>query len=341
MSPRYIPAHSQSRLHHKVGRLARKHSRLSAVVATAVAAAGVGAIGASAGPTPWAGGIANLALDAHAQAASSADHATASGFNAVLGLKHTQDGPAAQPRHGRVQLDSNDALAPGFAGTLADDAMSVLSGASIASHGFGTVGTSTGPHQATTPAAAAPSPRQARPPAAKPAPAHAAPAHAAPAHHVQAPAPVTKPYLIYDSVMPGAIPPHQDVATYATGGYAVSPASVAGRGHVLWIDTIGSDPNANALDVEPGDATPYGAAAWVRARLSAHPNGVAIVYTMVSEWQAVKDNVASLPQWMQSKVRYWIADPTGVPHVLPGSNATQWYWGSSYDISTANPGFQS
>ena len=42
----------------------------------------------------------------------------------------------------------------------------------------------------------------------------------------------------------------------------------------------------------------------------------------------------------QSHVRYWIADPTGVPHVVPGSSATQWYWGSSYDITTANPNFQ-
>jgi hypothetical protein len=44
---------------------------------------------------------------------------------------------------------------------------------------------------------------------------------------------------------------------------------------------------------------------------------------------------------MQSKVRYWIADPTGVAHVVHGSNATQWYWGQNYDITTANPGFES
>jgi hypothetical protein len=24
---------------------------------------------------------------------------------------------------------------------------------------------------------------------------------------------------------------------------------------------------------------------------------------------------------------------------VPGASATQWYWGSSYDISTAQPGF--
>ena len=41
---------------------------------------------------------------------------------------------------------------------------------------------------------------------------------------------------------------------------------------------------------------------------------------------------------MQHQVRWWIADPTGVPHVVPGAQATQWYWGHNYDISTALPG---
>jgi hypothetical protein len=50
--------------------------------------------------------------------------------------------------------------------------------------------------------------------------------------------------------------------------------------------------------------------------------------------------VGGLPSWMQPHVKYWIADPTGVPHVVPGSSATQWYWGKSYDISTANPNFE-
>jgi hypothetical protein len=42
---------------------------------------------------------------------------------------------------------------------------------------------------------------------------------------------------------------------------------------------------------------------------------------------------------MRSHVRYWIADPTGQPHIVPGSDATQWYWGSNVDISTATPRF--
>lgn len=152
------------------------------------------------------------------------------------------------------------------------------------------------------------------------------------------PVPV-RPYLIYDSVIPSAIPRGQVAAVYANGAYAASSAQLAGHRSVLWIDTNGSDPAANVLDVEPGDATPYGAAQWARHRLTAHPGAVAIVYTMKSEWQQVKDNVATLPRWMQAKVRYWIADPTGTPHNLPGANATQWYWGHGYDITTATPSF--
>ena len=108
---------------------------------------------------------------------------------------------------------------------------------------------------------------------------------------------------------------------------------------MVWIDVTGSDYSASALDVEPGDATPATAASWAWHRLSADPGAVARIYTMRSEWPAVKDAVAQLPAWMQSRVHWWIADPTGYPHIVPGADATQWYWGPSYDITTANPHF--
>jgi hypothetical protein len=155
-----------------------------------------------------------------------------------------------------------------------------------------------------------------------------------------APQPAPQPYQIYDSVTPSAIPSSsQAVAVYANGNFAASPSQVGHRGLVLWIDTNGSDPNADVLDVEPGDATPAQAAAWVAQKLDASPNSVAIVYTMESEWPAVQTAINALPWWMPSHTRYWIADPTGVPHVVPGSQATQWYWGQNYDISTALPNF--
>jgi hypothetical protein len=60
---------------------------------------------------------------------------------------------------------------------------------------------------------------------------------------------------------------------------------------------------------------------------------------MLSEWPSVQAACATLPASMRSRIRWWIADPTGVPHIVPGSDATQWFWGANYDISTATPRF--
>jgi hypothetical protein len=171
--------------------------------------------------------------------------------------------------------------------------------------------------------ASSPSSRPAASPSARPRPAAAA----------------ARPYLIYDSVTPSVIPAGQVVATYADGPHPVSPSQVEGRGNVLWIDINGSDPAASVIDVEPGNATPAQAAGWAYQRLTDHPDGLARIYTMLSEWPAVQDAVASLPSPMRARIRWWIANPTGQPHIVPGSDATQWFWGPSYDISTATPRF--
>ncbi|MGN6795516.1 MAG: hypothetical protein ACTHJW_24250 [Streptosporangiaceae bacterium] len=162
--------------------------------------------------------------------------------------------------------------------------------------------------------------------------------HQAARQHHSAPA-KRRPYLIYDSVTPSALPAGNAAATYATGNYAASPSQVAGHKTVIWIDVTGYDHAASVLDVEPGDATPSMAASWASHRLKDNPRALARIYTMQSEWPAVKAAIAHLPAKMRSHVRYWIADPTGSPHIVPGSDATQWYWGKSYDISTATPRF--
>jgi hypothetical protein len=190
--------------------------------------------------------------------------------------------------------------------------------------------------RATTAAAArtTPAPAPAVTRAAAPAPA-AAPA-AAPA---PAPAPPAQPTTIYDSTTPSAIPAGAPAAVYSNGAYAASPAQVAGHPGTLWIDTNGSNPKANALDVEPGDATPAQAGQWVAQKLTATPGQTAIVYTMRSDWGAVQAAVGQDPAWMQTHVKWWIADPTGTPHMVPGADATQWYWGQTYDQTLASPGF--
>jgi hypothetical protein len=161
------------------------------------------------------------------------------------------------------------------------------------------------------------------------------PAQQAPAK----PSAASQPYLIYDSTEPFAVPAGQPVATYVDGPFAAPAAEVAGHSQVLWIDTNGSDPQAGALDVEPGDATPGIAAQWVQQKLTEQPKATAIVYTSLGEWPEVQAAIGTLPSSMQSHVKYWVANPIGVPNMVPGAAATQWYWGGSYDISTAEPGF--
>jgi hypothetical protein len=178
---------------------------------------------------------------------------------------------------------------------------------------------------------AAPAPAQQSAPAPQAAPA---------AQPAPAPAPQpAQPTTIYDSVTPSSIPAGAQAAVYSDGTYAASPAQMAGHPNTLWIDTNGSNIKANVLDVEPGDATPQQAATWVQQKLTANPNDTAIVYTFRAEWGPTQQAISALPQQMQSHVKWWIADPTGVPHIVPGSDATQWYWGQSYDQSLANPGF--
>jgi hypothetical protein len=316
--PRINSRMSTSSLYNSTASLARKHSRVSLLAAGAAAAGMLGVAGASIGSAPLANAMGNVATTADTMSHASATQSNTSALDEVLGVQTHATLPAKQqpaashasPRLSAVPTPAKAAPAKAAAAKAA-------------------------------PAKAAPAKAAV---AAKPAaPAHAKLAAAAPrpAAKPKAAQPTgpTKPYTMYDSVTPGAIPASQPAAVYADGAYAASSSEMSGHHSVLWIDTNGSDPNANVLDVEAGDAAPAGAAQWVQSHLSAQPHSTAIIYTMRSDWSAVQAAVGGLPSWEQSHVRYWIADPTGVPHVVPGSSATQWYWGSSYDISTANPNF--
>lgn len=285
-------------------RFVRNHSRMSVLAAATLTAGGISVAGAAAGTTPWD-------ESTHIASGLVSGQAGTSISDSIAGLKS----PAAH-QQSPTQVARLDSRPVG--GTHA---------AAKASH------------------PAAPSTRAAAPPAPA-AKAAAHPAKKAPAPHVAArprtpaPPPAALPYLIYDSVTPTSVPWGKSVAAYANGHYRASVSDVAHHGNVLWIDINGSNPDAMVLDVEPGDATPAGAAHWVQARLNRHRNSIAIVYTFRVAWPSVKHHVRGLPSWMRSRVHYWIADPTGVPHVIPGSSATQWYWGKHYDISTAKHNFQ-
>jgi hypothetical protein len=314
---------STSSLYNSTASLARKHSRVSLLAAGAAAAGMLGVAGVSIGSAPMAHAMGNVVTTANTSSQGSSSHPDTSALDEVLGVQaHTTQPAKQQPAASHTSPRLTAVPTPPKA---------VPAKAAPAK---------AAPAKA---AAAKAAPAKAAVTAKPAAPAHARLAAAAPrpaAQHKPAqPTGPTRPYTMYDSVTPGTLPANQPAAVYADGAYAASSSQVAGHHSVLWIDANGSDPHANVLDVEPGDATPAGAAQWVQSHLSAQPHSVAIIYTMRSDWSAVQDAVGGLPSWEQGHVRYWIADPTGVPHVVPGSSATQWYWGSSYDISTANPNF--
>ena len=313
---------STSSLYNSTASLARKHSRVSLLAAGAAAAGMLGVAGASIGSAPMAHAMGNVVTTANTSSQGSSSHSNTSALDEVLGVQaHTtqpaKQQPAASHTSPRLTAVPTPAKAAPAKAAPAKAAPAKAAAAKAA------------------PAKAAVAAKPAAPAKAKLAAAAPRPAQ----HKAAQPTGPTQPYTMYDSVTPGSLPANQPAAVYADGAYAASSSQVSGHHSVLWIDANGSDPNANVLDVEPGDATPAGAATWVQAHLGKQPHSVAIIYTMRSDWSAVQDAVGGLPSWEQSHVRYWIADPTGVPHVVPGSSATQWYWGSSYDISTANPNF--
>ncbi|HXT89945.1 MAG TPA: hypothetical protein VN714_11890 [Trebonia sp.] len=302
---------AKSPLYRKADKFARKHSRVSMIAAATAAAGVLGTAGFAAGAAPWEQAFSNVAKTAQGDSTAASGQLGGSLFQAIAGGKASDGKPL-----GGGQLD-------------------IVRSAQV--------GGNTAAKQQAAAAQAATAERQKaaqqkvaqRKAAQQKAAQQKAAAQKAAAQRRAA----AQPYRIYDSVKPETIPSGKAAAVYANGAYAAFPRQLSGHNSVLWIDTNGSDPAANVLDVEPGDATPAGAAQWVKQRLSKQPRSVAIVYTMRSEWQQVKNNVDHLPGWMRSKVRYWIADPTGVDHVVPGASATQWYWGNKYDVTTANPDF--
>ncbi len=172
------------------------------------------------------------------------------------------------------------------------------------------------------------------------------PPHKPPPHAVSAP-PVHKHHAppkhkdngtfhMWDSAG-GNFPPGHPHAIYANGAFAQKPD----KHTVLTIDVFGTNPNANTVDQEKGDATPYQAAQWARQRLEKFHDRTAIIYVSLSHWDEVKGYVARMvPKHAQPNVRWWVAQPTGDhDHIVKGADATQWHWdngNNGVDISTVH-----
>lgn len=143
---------------------------------------------------------------------------------------------------------------------------------------------------------------------------------------------------MYDSTRPSRIP--LDAAYIAIYGNGLWPASrdQVQRQHphasIYTIDVLGSDPGGCGIaDVENGDMAPAQIPGWVDARLRAHPGALCRIYCNKSTWPSAQSYAGKLPGGQLELVRWWIADPTGTAHMVPGADATQWDWGYLYDES--------
>lgn len=166
------------------------------------------------------------------------------------------------------------------------------------------------------------------------------------------PSPVVEPAL-YDDVDIALIPVDaQAVAGYVDGRWPTYKSLVAKFPHAKYKLSIAvfSKDDAKVLDIEPGDATPAEAPAWVK-REHARGNPTPIVYTSAAYGQALIDTLAKAGLVYGKDYRWWSAHYTYKPHLCSSkcgfgikvvAHATQWTdkaGGKSLDESVVSAHF--
>ena len=149
---------------------------------------------------------------------------------------------------------------------------------------------------------------------------------------------------LFDSVDPWAIPTSAPaVAGYVDGLYRWAPEAWArfpGIPHVTI--TVTGLHGARVCDCETGDLSAGAAAAWAVGELWQLRRPT--IYCNRSTWPDVQAALAGL-QVGASEVDWWIAAPSGIPLLIPGTVATQYAWHSlgqvaeNVDLSVTAPGW--
>ena len=142
---------------------------------------------------------------------------------------------------------------------------------------------------------------------------------------------------VYDSVNVGAIPWNalcllgyvDGKVPEIAGNYAAVRARFPLTG-IVSVTTTGQS-RAMMCDCERYDLTPEMVRTWTDSRLYMAP--LPVVYASVSRFSRVLSAMRGHQWW------WWAADWTGVPHLVPGSHATQYAdpatSGGDYDVSVA------
>ena len=157
---------------------------------------------------------------------------------------------------------------------------------------------------------------------------------------------------MYDSVTVSEIPKNAAaVAGYVGGAWPTYPVLVKQfpKAHKLSI-AIAASEDADCLDIEPRDATPAQAAAWVR-RQHARGKRLPVVYTSAAYLQALVDVLAEAKLKHGRDYKIWSAHYTFAAHLCSPAcgfgirvtaDATQWTdkaLGRNLDESLCSPSF--
>lgn len=142
--------------------------------------------------------------------------------------------------------------------------------------------------------------------------------------------------LMADSARPRYIPgdfndPGHLVAPYADGLYRWPAAQLRRFSKAVHVPiTVTGDLGCPVADVESGDLTPEGFARYLKGRRDRGEHWHAC-YCSISVKPLVDRAVAAIG--IEPAVYgWWCANPTGRPHIYPGSVATQYLW-MDYDVS--------
>ena len=144
--------------------------------------------------------------------------------------------------------------------------------------------------------------------------------------------PPVVPVNMYDSVNPGLIPGNvRMVAGYMDGDYAWTKEDW-GRfpGAEKVIITVRGSLTGNVADVENGDMTPEQAPGWINAKQQAGKRGATIYCNRAT--------MSTVQHYCRGHAYYlWVADWTGVAHIIPGTVAVQYKTvPDTYDISSVS-----
>ena len=140
----------------------------------------------------------------------------------------------------------------------------------------------------------------------------------------------------FDSTTPAAI--HGvplatlNVAYYLDGRYQWTAAQIASFDGFKVPITVLGDLSAHVYDIESGDGTPAQGAGWCLRKIALGQRPT--LYASKSSWAECVTALAAVKVPLAA-VDWWAADPTGMPHLVPGSAATQYAWGKegTYDTS--------